>query len=170
MRLAARRWRRIPGMRSCMSATPTVRAHCASLCLTGRLLCLGLVVFGFEEKQTFMLTSAGVVTMWSPNMSAPLVRMLCHSSAVTALGCSYNGQHMVTAGLDGDMKVWDLRKNKVMDVRCLSLCLCLLVSFNLRSHDRPTPSMAQSRRSLSRSGGWWLWAVVHARLYGRMFL
>lgn len=51
----------------------------------------------------------GHVTMWSPNMSTPLVKMLCHRAPVQAVTADRGGRHMVTAGLDGQVKVWDLR-------------------------------------------------------------
>ncbi|MCO5561264.1 hypothetical protein L7F22_014885 [Adiantum nelumboides] len=54
--------------------------------------------------------SNGTVTMWSPNMSKPLVSLLCHRGPVTALAFESQGQHMVTAGMDGKVKVFDVRK------------------------------------------------------------
>ena len=52
----------------------------------------------------------GVVSLWSPNMSTPLVKMLCHKGPVTAMAIDSTGHYMATAGLDGQMKVWDIRK------------------------------------------------------------
>ncbi|KAH9299157.1 hypothetical protein KI387_030839 [Taxus chinensis] len=52
----------------------------------------------------------GTVTMWSPNMSTPLASMLCHHGPVTAMAFDLLGHQMVTAGNDGKLKVWDLRK------------------------------------------------------------
>lgn len=52
---------------------------------------------------------SGVVTLWSPNLPTPHVRMLCHSSPLSALAVEPSGRHMVTAALDGRIKVWDLR-------------------------------------------------------------
>ncbi|KJE91362.1 U3 snoRNP-associated protein Utp7 [Capsaspora owczarzaki ATCC 30864] len=69
----------------------------------------------------------GTVTMWSPNMTTPLVKMLCHR-------CMY----MTTAGLDGQMKVWDLRTYK-----------------ELHSYYTPTPATSLD---ISQSG---LLAVGH---------
>eukprot|EP00735_Rhodelphis_limneticus_P011558 TRINITY_DN4675_c0_g1::TRINITY_DN4675_c0_g1_i1::g.19575::m.19575 TRINITY_DN4675_c0_g1::TRINITY_DN4675_c0_g1_i1::g.19575 ORF type:complete len:575 (+),score=105.93,sp/Q9P4X3/UTP7_SCHPO/49.41/8e-170,BING4CT/PF08149.6/1.2e+04,BING4CT/PF08149.6/4.2e+03,BING4CT/PF08149.6/6.9e+02,BING4CT/PF08149.6/1.8e-34,WD40/PF00400.27/6.5e+02,WD40/PF00400.27/60,WD40/PF00400.27/3.8e-06,WD40/PF00400.27/8.8e+02,Coatomer_WDAD/PF04053.9/0.028 TRINITY_DN4675_c0_g1_i1:58-1725(+) len=54
--------------------------------------------------------SNGTVTMWSPSMSTPLVKMLCHRGAVQALAVDQSGTYMVTAGLDNQVKVWDVRK------------------------------------------------------------
>ncbi|KAH7431942.1 hypothetical protein KP509_08G074800 [Ceratopteris richardii] len=52
----------------------------------------------------------GSVTMWSPNMSKPLVTLLCHHGPVTAVAFESQGQQMITAGMDGKVKVFDLRK------------------------------------------------------------
>lgn len=51
----------------------------------------------------------GTVTMWTPNISAPVVRMLCHHGPVRALAADGQGRHLVTTGADGQVKVWDLR-------------------------------------------------------------
>eukprot|EP00698_Gefionella_okellyi_P015125 TRINITY_DN4248_c0_g1_i1.p1 TRINITY_DN4248_c0_g1~~TRINITY_DN4248_c0_g1_i1.p1 ORF type:complete len:514 (-),score=111.68 TRINITY_DN4248_c0_g1_i1:6-1316(-) len=57
----------------------------------------------------------GTVTLWSPNMSEPLVKMLCHRTAISAICVDPRGQCMVTAGLDSTVRVWDLRTYKEMD-------------------------------------------------------
>lgn len=54
--------------------------------------------------------SNGTVTMWSPNMSTPLVSILCHRGPVTTVAYDLAGVHMVTGGMDGQVKVWDVRK------------------------------------------------------------
>jgi U3 small nucleolar RNA-associated protein 7 len=54
--------------------------------------------------------SNGTVTQWSPNMSKPLVSLLCHRGPVTALAFESQGNQMITAGMDGKVKVFDLRK------------------------------------------------------------
>mmetsp|Transcript_21111 Transcript_21111/g.51652 ORF Transcript_21111/g.51652 Transcript_21111/m.51652 type:complete len:608 (-) Transcript_21111:383-2206(-) len=56
--------------------------------------------------------SNGTVTMWSPSMTEPLIKMLCHRAPVRAAGVSIDGMHLVTSGLDGRVKVWDLRTYK----------------------------------------------------------
>ncbi|CAM6104989.1 unnamed protein product [Calypogeia fissa] len=52
----------------------------------------------------------GTVTMWSPNMGTPLVSMLCHQGPVSAIAFDLEGRQMVTGGIDGKVKVWDVRK------------------------------------------------------------
>lgn len=54
--------------------------------------------------------SNGVVSLWSPNAGKSLVSMFCHKSPITDLAVDREGNYMATAGLDGYMKVWDLRK------------------------------------------------------------
>lgn len=52
----------------------------------------------------------GVVSMWSPKVREPLAKLLCHPTAMTALTVDPKGEHLVTAGLDRLVKVWDLRQ------------------------------------------------------------
>eukprot|EP00808_Paulinella_micropora_P006803 g63712.t1 len=56
--------------------------------------------------------SNGTVTLWSPNMSTPLVKMITHRAPVQALAIDRAGNHMVSSGLDGQVKVWDVRTYK----------------------------------------------------------
>ncbi|KAI7856989.1 WD40-repeat-containing domain protein [Circinella umbellata] len=56
----------------------------------------------------------GTVSLWSPNMSSPLVKMQCHRGNVQALAVDPTGRYMSTAGLDGQLKVWDIRKYEVL--------------------------------------------------------
>ncbi|KAI9187629.1 putative U3 small nucleolar RNA-associated protein 7 [Blastocladiella emersonii ATCC 22665] len=53
--------------------------------------------------------SNGTVTMWAPNSGVPLVKMLTHRGALTAMAVDPRGRHMATAGVDGQIKLWDLR-------------------------------------------------------------
>jgi len=54
----------------------------------------------------------GQATMWCPNTSTAVVQMLCHKGSVNAMGVDVSGKYMVTAGSDGQMKVWDVRTFK----------------------------------------------------------
>ena len=54
--------------------------------------------------------SNGTVTMWTPNMTTPVVKMLCHRATVTALAFDLTGHYMATAGVDCQIHVWDARK------------------------------------------------------------
>jgi U3 small nucleolar RNA-associated protein 7 len=56
--------------------------------------------------------SNGTVTFWSPSMSTPLVKMLCHKGPVQAISIDNGGNYMATAGLDGQLKLWDVRTFK----------------------------------------------------------
>lgn len=54
----------------------------------------------------------GVVSMYSPNISQPVVRMLCHKSAILSISVQKDGNYMVTTSSDGFMKIWDIRTYK----------------------------------------------------------
>uniref|UniRef100_A0A1A9ZLR9 WD_REPEATS_REGION domain-containing protein n=1 Tax=Glossina pallidipes TaxID=7398 RepID=A0A1A9ZLR9_GLOPL len=51
----------------------------------------------------------GVVSMWSPKVKAPLAKLLCHPTPISTLTIDHKGQHLITAGLDCFVKVWDIR-------------------------------------------------------------
>ena len=57
---------------------------------------------------------SGRVTMWSPSVPTPLVKMLCHKGPVTCLAVDHAGRRMATAGLDGMLRVFDLRMYRKM--------------------------------------------------------
>jgi U3 small nucleolar RNA-associated protein 7 len=51
----------------------------------------------------------GTVTMWTPNQTTPVVRMLVHRGPVRAVAVDPSGKYLVTAGADRRVKVWDVR-------------------------------------------------------------
>jgi U3 small nucleolar RNA-associated protein 7 len=57
----------------------------------------------------------GAVTLWSPNLTTPLVKMVCHRGPVTAMAFDPMGQYMATAGMDGQFKIWDMRTYKLLN-------------------------------------------------------
>ncbi|KAF8850610.1 BING4CT-domain-containing protein [Acephala macrosclerotiorum] len=54
----------------------------------------------------------GTVTLWSPNSTTPLVKLLAHRGPVRALGIDREGRYMVSTGQDLKMSVWDIRMFK----------------------------------------------------------
>ncbi|KAL8797144.1 MAG: hypothetical protein Q9195_000611 [Heterodermia aff. obscurata] len=54
----------------------------------------------------------GTVTLWSPNSTTPLVKMLAHKGPVRATAVDREGRYMVSAGQDMKMSVWDIRTFK----------------------------------------------------------
>ncbi|RPB20283.1 U3 small nucleolar RNA-associated protein 7 [Terfezia boudieri ATCC MYA-4762] len=54
----------------------------------------------------------GTVSLWSPNMQTPLVRMLTNHGPITSVAVDREGRYMVTGGADRKMSVWDVRMYK----------------------------------------------------------
>lgn len=52
----------------------------------------------------------GTVSMWTPNMGQPVVRMLTHKGPLRDVAFDRSGTYMVTAGADAQVRVWDIRK------------------------------------------------------------
>ena len=48
---------------------------------------------------------AGTVSLWSPSVSSPLVKLQCHRGPLTSLALDQGGHYLVTAALDAKMKV-----------------------------------------------------------------
>lgn len=55
--------------------------------------------------------SNGTVTLWTPNLSSPALKMLAHRGPVSGISVSAKsgGREMATSGMDGSVKVWDAR-------------------------------------------------------------
>lgn len=54
----------------------------------------------------------GTVTLWSPNSTTPLAKLLAHRGPVRALAVDREGRYMVSTGQDLKMAVWDIRMFK----------------------------------------------------------
>jgi U3 small nucleolar RNA-associated protein 7 len=54
----------------------------------------------------------GTVTLWSPNSTTPLIKMLAHHGPVRSIAVDREGRYMVSAGQDLRMSVWDIRMFK----------------------------------------------------------
>ncbi|KAG7802730.1 hypothetical protein KL944_002377 [Ogataea haglerorum] len=57
----------------------------------------------------------GQVTLWSPSMPTPLAKILACRGPVRALAVNRDGRHMVVAGADKTLKLWDIRNFKEID-------------------------------------------------------
>jgi len=54
----------------------------------------------------------GTVSLWSPNSSEPLVKLLAHRGPVRSLAVDREGRYMVSTGQDSKMAIWDIRMFK----------------------------------------------------------
>ena len=54
----------------------------------------------------------GSISLWSPNSTTPLVKILAHQGPVHSTAVDRSGRYMVTAGLDKQMYVYDIRTFK----------------------------------------------------------
>ena len=76
-----------------------------------------------------VLRILGTVTLWSPNINTPLVKMLCHRGPLTAVAVDNSGRYMVTAAMDARLKIWDIRTYKELHSNFTQVpCSCVDVS------------------------------------------
>jgi U3 small nucleolar RNA-associated protein 7 len=54
----------------------------------------------------------GTVTLWSPNSTTPLAKLLAHRGPVRSIAVDREGRYMVSTGQDLKMAVWDIRTFK----------------------------------------------------------
>ncbi|MCJ1445435.1 MAG: Small subunit (SSU) processome component [Stictis urceolatum] len=57
----------------------------------------------------------GLVTLWSPSSTTPLVKLNTHRGPVRAMAVDREGRYMVCAGQDQKMSVWDVRTFKELN-------------------------------------------------------
>nr|POE90689.1 putative u3 small nucleolar rna-associated protein 7 [Quercus suber] len=91
----------------------------------------------------------GTVSLWSPNATTPLVKMLCHRGPVKAMSIDREGRYMVSTGQDMKMAVWDIRTFKPVH------------DYHLR---RPGSSVAVSDRDLT-AVGWGTQTTIWRNLF-----
>jgi U3 small nucleolar RNA-associated protein 7 len=63
----------------------------------------------------------GLVTLWSPNSAAPLVKLLPHHGPVRSMAVDKSGTYMVSTSQDRRMSVWDIRMFKEIHTHHLRL-------------------------------------------------
>ncbi|KAF2737526.1 BING4CT-domain-containing protein [Polyplosphaeria fusca] len=79
----------------------------------------------------------GTVTLWSPNSSTPLAKLLTNSGPVRAMSIDRSGRYFVAGGQDRKVSIWDIRNFKE------------LRSFHLR---QPASTVSISDRNLTAVG------------------
>lgn len=93
----------------------------------------------------------GTVSLWSPNSTTPLVKMLNHRGPVRSLAIDREGRYVVSTGQDMKMAVWDVRTFKAVH------------EYSLRS---PGASVAISDRNLT-AVGWGTQTTVWKDLFSK---
>ena len=93
----------------------------------------------------------GIISLWSPNSTTPLVKLLAHKGPVRSIAIDREGRYMVSAGQDKKMAVWDIRTFKEVN------------SYFVR---QPASSVAISERNLTVVG-WGTQATIWKGLFSK---
>ena len=64
---------------------------------------------GLHIKLTPIGSQNGTVSLWSPNSTTPLVKLLVSKGPVRSVAIDREGRYMVSTGQDLKMSVWDIR-------------------------------------------------------------
>ncbi|XP_073454304.1 WD repeat-containing protein 46 [Aquarana catesbeiana] len=81
----------------------------ATFCRSGRL---GVMCQNPHNAIIHLGHHNGTVSLWSPSVKEPLVKMLCHRGAVRSMSVDKTGMYMATSGLDRKLTIFDLRTYK----------------------------------------------------------
>lgn len=54
----------------------------------------------------------GTISLWSPNVKEPLIRILAHHSSLRGIAVDPTGKYMYSTAVDHKLRVWDLRANR----------------------------------------------------------
>lgn len=54
--------------------------------------------------------SKGIVSMWSPNSTKPLAKLLCHHQPILTCTVHPYGTYMATSSIDKSVKIFDVRQ------------------------------------------------------------
>ncbi|GMT24414.1 hypothetical protein PFISCL1PPCAC_15711 [Pristionchus fissidentatus] len=54
----------------------------------------------------------GTISLWSPNVKEPLIRMLAHHSTLRGIAVDDSGKYMYSTAVDQKLRVWDLRTHR----------------------------------------------------------
>lgn len=54
----------------------------------------------------------GTISLWSPNVKEPLIRVLAHHSSLRGIAVDPTGKYMYSTAVDHKLRVWDLRTNR----------------------------------------------------------
>lgn len=93
----------------------------------------------------------GIVTLWSPNSTTPLVKLLVHKGPVRSTAIDREGRYMVSTGQDMKMAVWDIRTFKEVNSHFLR---------------HPGSSLAISDRNMT-AVGWGTQATIWRGLFSK---
>lgn len=59
--------------------------------------------------------AGGVVSLWSPKVDTPLVKVQSSRGPVRDIAIDREGKYMAVSGMDKSLKIWDLRKFEVLE-------------------------------------------------------
>ncbi|GMS95602.1 hypothetical protein PENTCL1PPCAC_17777, partial [Pristionchus entomophagus] len=54
----------------------------------------------------------GTISLWSPNVKEPLIRLLAHHSSLRGIAVDSSGKYMYSTAVDQKLRVWDLRTHR----------------------------------------------------------
>ena len=93
----------------------------------------------------------GTVSLWSPNSTAPLAKLLVHKGPVRSIAIDREGRYMVSVGQDMRMAIWDIRMFKEVN------------NYFVR---QPASSLAISDQNLT-AVGWGTHATIWRGLFSK---
>jgi len=92
---------------------------------------LGVLTTNPANAVTHCGHTNGTVTLWAPSVKKSLASVLCHGSPVSALAVDSVGRLMASSGMDGTLRIWDLR-NTFAPLTSVKMSVASSLSFSQR--------------------------------------
>ena len=74
----------------------------------------GIISCFCQNQQNAVIASGhsnGILNLWTPNFSEPVVKMFAHSNRINSVSIDNDGYTLITCGNEQKMKIWDLRNS-----------------------------------------------------------